>query len=116
MRGYTSYNVYSRAADNRACSGVSILVKNSIPQVKVPITSNLQCIAVRVSLHKSFTICNIYVPPSQSFSTDDLEHVISQLPGTFMLVGDFNAHHIILGNNYTTSKVNEIDKFVSQIP
>ena len=46
IRGYTSYNLYSRTADNRACGGVSILVKNSIPQVRIPITSNLQCVAV----------------------------------------------------------------------
>ena len=114
MKGFTSYNVFSRAADNRACGGVSILVKNHIPQVKVPITSNIQCVAVRVSLHKTFTVCCIYIPPSQSFAISDLDHIYSQLPAPVLLVGDFNAHHISWGNNRTTPKGIIIDNFINR--
>ena len=114
MRGFTSYNIYSKTADNRACGGVSILIKNCVSQVRVPITSNLQCVAVRVSLHKTFTVCCIYLPPSQSFSKDDLEHIYSQLPAPVMLVGDFNSHHTSWGNTYNSTKGNEIEKFITE--
>ena len=112
MRGYTSYNVFSRTADDRACGGVSILVKNSIAQARVPVTSNIQSVAVRISLHRTLTICCIYIPPSQSFARKDLEHIYSQLPAPAMILGDFNAHHVAWGNNNSTFKGNIVDDFI----
>ena len=112
MRGFTSYNVFSRAADDRACGGVSVLIKNCISQTRVPVTSNIQCVAVRVSLHRTFTVCSIYIPPSQSFAIADLDHIYSQLPSPAMLVGDFNAHHVSWGNNRTSTKGIIIDNFL----
>ena len=114
LRGFTSFNVFSKAADNRACGGVSILVKNNVPKQRIPIVSNIQCVAVKVSLHKSFTVCCVYIPPSRSFSTDDLEHIYSQLPAPAMLVGDFNAHHVAWGNNNTDARGKIVDDFISR--
>ena len=114
IRGYNSFNVYSRTADNRACGGVSIFIKNSVPKQAVPITSNLQCIATRVSLHRTFTICNIYIPPTRAFSIADLEHIYNQLPAPALIVGDFNAHHISWGNEHSTPKGIIIDSFIQK--
>ena len=49
VKGFKSFNVFSRTADDRACGGVSILVKNGIPKEEVHVVSNLQCVATRVS-------------------------------------------------------------------
>ena len=114
MKGYKSYNVYSKTADDRACGGVSILVNDKVAQKRILINSNIQCAAVRVSLHKTLTICCIYIPPSQSFAIDDLDHIKNQLPGPVMFVGDFNAHHITWGNNRSTPKGIIVDNFVSK--
>ena len=62
---FTSYDCFATATDGRACGGVSVLVKNSIPQKRVQLNTTLQAVAVRVTLHKTVTICCIYCPPSK---------------------------------------------------
>ena len=114
MKGFTSYNVFSRTADDRACGGVSIFVKNFVPQKRIPVVSNIQCVAAQISLHKTFSICCLYIPPSKSFSIDDLQHLYSQLPAPAMLLGDFNAHHLSWGNKRNDLKGIIVDNFISK--
>jgi exonuclease III len=65
MKYYQSYNVMSTAADGRACGVVSLLIKNKTPQSQVVLNTTLQTVAVRMTLHKTITICCIYCPPSK---------------------------------------------------
>jgi len=79
--------------------GITILVHTSIPHSIVPITSNLQVQAVRISLNYTLTICNIYVPPSSVLDEQSLTSLLQQLPPPFILMGDFNAHHPLWGSS-----------------
>ena len=56
FRKYLSYHVHSEGVDGRACGGVSVLVKKYIPHRQISLNTNLQAVAVVLSLHKTITI------------------------------------------------------------
>jgi len=47
----------------------------------------------------TLTICNIYVPPSSVLDEQSLTSLLQQLPPPFILMGDFNAHHLLWGSS-----------------
>ena len=49
--------------DGRATGGCSIFVKKGIPHEVLELDTELQAVAVKVSLHKTITVCNVYIPP-----------------------------------------------------
>jgi len=56
----------------------------------------LQAATLRVALHKTTTICSIYLPPT-NFNSADLDQLLSQLPPPILLLGDFNSHSTLWG-------------------
>ena len=61
IRGCTLFNHIHQAGD-RASGGSSIVVNNSVPQSLIPLNTNVQAVAVKVSLHKPIHVCSIYLP------------------------------------------------------
>ena len=51
----------------KASGGTSILIKSDIPHRPIDINSNLQAIAVNVTLSKPITISSICLPPHDIF-------------------------------------------------
>ena len=97
LRGYNAYNVPAPPGAGRVSGGVSTLVKGNIPHRHIALNTALQATAVNVSLHRNFTVCNLYLPPCDRVSYQDLDDLILQLPTPFVLVGDFNAHSPLWG-------------------
>ena len=64
------------------------MVKSSVLHSQFDLITNLQAVAVNVTLSKKVTICSIYLPPSDTLSKNSLVYLIDQLPHPFMLVGD----------------------------
>ena len=91
---FKNYSLYNHIAieNQKASGGSSILVKSNVPHRQIDINSNLQAVAVNVTLSKSITICSLYLPPHCKFSKHDLENLINQLPRPYLLLGDFNSH------------------------
>ena len=52
----------------RASGGTSIMVKSSVPHSQFGLNTNLQAVAVNVTLSKKVAICSIYLPPSDILS------------------------------------------------
>ena len=79
---FKNYSLYNHIAteNQKASGGSSILVKSNVPHRQIDINSNLQAVAVNVTLSKSITICSLYLPPHCKFSKHDLENLINQLP------------------------------------
>lgn len=98
IKGYSSYHVSSLSVDGMPIGGSSILVENNTSHQRVTLQTELQAVAVRVSLAQTITICSIYIPPRSPFEQQDLDHLISQLPQPFILLGDFNAHSDLWGD------------------
>ena len=61
------------------------------------LNTNLQAVAVKVTAHKTITLCSVYLPPRNhfKFNPKDLQDVIDQLPSPFILMGDFNGYHTL---------------------
>ena len=67
--------------------GITILVHSSVFHTNLKLNSNLQVQAVRISLHHTITICNIYIPPHATPTEHEIEDLILQLPTQFILMG-----------------------------
>jgi hypothetical protein len=99
LHGFEVYR-HVHLGGERANGGPAILVRDCVYSVSVPLHTTLQTVAVRINLAAlSFTICNIYLPPTLPIADPDLVRRISQLPTPFVLLGDFNANHIVWGSD-----------------
>ena len=47
-----------------ASGGTSVMVKSSVSHSQFDLNTNLQAVAVTVTLTKKVTICSIYLPPN----------------------------------------------------
>ena len=83
--------------DDRPIGGSSILIKKGIPHEALALHTNLQAVAAKITLHCTFTICSIYIPPRYELTQAELDRLVSQLPVPFLLLGDFNAHSSLWG-------------------
>src|SRR6266576_1187985 len=116
FRGYKTYR-YDFTGRNRPCGGVAILIQNNIPVSPLPlILDNLQANAVTIKTpefhYSPVTVCNIYIPPHQSVTVGELENLLNQLPSTFIITGDFNAHCPIWGSTSTNNRGNILSKLL----
>ena len=48
------------------------MVKSCVPHSQFDLNTNLQAVAVNVTLSKKVTICSIYLPPNDTLSTNSL--------------------------------------------
>ena len=58
----------------------------------VSLNTPIEALAVRILLHKTVTICSVYISPSKTVSKTDLINLANQLPAPFLILGDFNGH------------------------
>ena len=62
IKNHQSYNFINNSG-HRASGGVSIIIRNGIPQSKIHLNTQLQAIAVIVIFHRTINICYIYILP-----------------------------------------------------
>lgn len=79
LRGYTHYNK-NRENYLHASGGVTTYVKENLPQRLIPLTTNIEAIAISALLPITLCICNLYVPNSIDLELTDLTNIINQLP------------------------------------
>ena len=79
FRKYVSYT-YAEAIDGRATGGVSVMVKKT-PHRQVNLNTDLQAVAVSLSMHKTVTLCSMYIPPSYALDNRELDNLLEQLIG-----------------------------------
>ena len=92
------------AEGEKARCGVSVIVNNNIPHKQISLNTNLQTVAVRISLHNTVTLCSISLPPSRPIDENQLNNLISQLPAPYILPGDFSGHNIMWGCDVNNQK------------
>ena len=111
LKGFT---VFSRFNDSPQ-GGVALLVDSFLLSSQLELDTNLQAVAVQVSCGKTFTVCSLYLPPSQSVSKSDLEDLFSQLPAPFLILGDFNAHSSLWGDKCCDTRGKILESLVSEL-
>ena len=112
IRGFSSYHYTSQDIGGRACGGVSILVKEGIPQSEVQLNTTLQAKAVTISSPKVLTVCSLYLSPSININPLLLSNLVDQLPTPFIICGDFNAHSMIWGCRDNNPRGDVVDNFI----
>ena len=105
IRQHTIYNQINKHT-RRASGGTPIIVNNTLLQSQINFNTNLQAIAVSVTLHKTISICSLYIPPhpNSNIIKLELEDLIQQLSKPFILMGDFNSHNQIWGSRDTNER------------
>ena len=113
FKGFNTYNhIHSDCL--RASGGSSILVHSSCPQREIKLKTDLQAVAVSVTLEKEITLCSIYIPPSFALRPNHLNSLLQQLPSPFMLLGDFNGHNVLWGSKDNDPRGDLIEDFITQ--
>ncbi|GFW94550.1 putative RNA-directed DNA polymerase from transposon BS [Trichonephila clavipes] len=114
IRGYSilrgDYNT-----GERACGGAALLIKHATPFSPVLIRTSLQAVVVQVSIFSKVTICNVYLPPNVPLNFRELQELIDQLPSPFILLGDFNAHHLLWSCQDMNSRGKVVVKLLTKL-
>ena len=87
LKHYHSY----RRSDGH---GVAIYTHKSHAQTEVILDSALEAVACRVKFGNAYlSICSLYCPPQVPIDNDTFTSLFDHLPGSKLILGDFNAHH-----------------------
>ena len=113
FKGYTPYHRIDTSHE-RASGGSSIFVRNDVIHSHVHLDTNLQAVAVKITLSFVFTMCSIYAPPNKYINISDLEHLLSQIREPVMILGDFNSHNPLWGSEHLTPKGRVIELHLSK--
>ena len=46
-----------------------------------------------MTLHRTVSVCSIYIPPQDAINENELNNILQQLPTPFIFLGDFNSHN-----------------------
>ncbi|GFX80907.1 probable RNA-directed DNA polymerase from transposon X-element [Trichonephila clavipes] len=109
------YNCVRRDVDGDTSptGGVCLFTSNLFPSNVVTLHTSLQAVAVRIHIHSLVTVCCVYLPPNDVVPQVDLNHLVSQLPAPFILLGDFNGHSPLWGHDVTNSRGRQIEQLIS---
>ena len=111
FKGFNLYN-YIYTAGQKPSGGSSVLVHSSYPQREIKLSTDLQAVAVSVSLEKEITICSLYIPPNFTLHSQHLNSLLEQLPSPYLLVGDFNGHNMLWGCRKNNVRGEIIENFI----
>ena len=103
---------YPRPPGTRASRGLITLIRNDISHYPIPLDTTLEVLAFRVGLSRQYTICNIYISPTEPVTIRSLEQLVNQLPRPFLLVGDFNAKNPAWGDSLTNDHGQVVQDFL----
>jgi ribonuclease HI len=112
---FKHYNIYNKifTGGEKASGGVSVIINNRVPHRALTLETNLQAVAVSVTLHKTITVCSLYLPPNTIINKTDLDNLVEQLPSPFVILGDFNGHSPVWGCADSNSRGDDIEDFLS---
>ena len=113
LKNYSLYNFIS--TDNRRASGgASLAISNRVIHSQIPLNTPFQAVAARVTLHKTVSICSIYLPPGGAVAEADLDNLIQQLPEPFIILGDLNGHSPLWGCSDSNPSSDSIEDFIGR--
>ena len=96
--GY-SLETFSTTQQPTPGNGLVTIIRQTAAYYCLNLNTPLQALAIRIQLHKQYTVCNIYMSPNEVIPPDSLAQLINQLPHPFLPLSDFNGKHPIWGCN-----------------
>ena len=111
---FRNYNLINKFAvgDGRGTGGNTIIIDNRCLSRQIHLTTNLHAISVSVTLHRTISICSIYIPPLAEIEQKKLDEIINQLPIPYSLLGDFNGHNVIWSSDDVNERGRIIENFI----
>ena len=110
---FAGYDI-SHKKVNPCDRGVSLMVDSSLASSVVPLLTDLEATAARVSVGtKVYTFCNLYLSPSKTYSKASIENLLDQLPRPAVMMGDFNAHHPLWGSASSNKLGEDLEEIFS---
>src|SRR5215469_11911359 len=103
---YISYTSHHRGNNGRG--GAALLVRNPPHSNAIFLQTRLHVVAARVIFSRPYSVCSLYLPPSEAVSYEDLEDLIKQLQPPIILV-DFNTRHPMWGDTSTSPNANIVE-------
>ena len=104
-----------RNLDQLPCGGVSIYIKKGLYHKLVQIDSHLQAIAVQVTLGGApITVLSVYIPGNSHLTTRDLSHLLRNIKGQTLIMGDFNGHNYLWGSHDVDTWGEVIERFTDR--
>ena len=77
LKIYSVYSTYMYVdEDERAVGGSTIVVQDNILHSYVNLNTDLQAVAVRITIGKTITLCSVYIPPHSSLSFNSTQKFI----------------------------------------
>jgi len=110
---FRPYELYHSSNMNGDRGGSCLFVRNGILRSEVPLVTNLQAVAVRLTLHVAITLCSLYIPPSSALHINDLQSLTDQLPKPFLIMGDLNGHNPLWGSDHEDNKGRVIETLMA---
>ena len=95
--------------------GVALLIKKNILFSEIHLNTTLEAVAARISLLKPVTVCSIYLSPSIPITIQQLSDLMDQLPKPVLILGDFNSHSPLWGDDVLDSRGKIIEDFINQL-
>ena len=93
--------------------GVAICVHSSVPYSTVELNTLIQAVAVRVQLHATVSICNIYSPRFQVLDHQLLENIYLQLPQPAIMLSHFNAYNTLWESAAVDAQGGDVEHFIN---
>ena len=95
--------------------GVGIYVRDTYAHSPIQLDTTLQAVAVRLSIgKKTYSLCSIYLPPSDVIDVTELQNLKKQLPPPYIFLGDFNGHNTLWGSPENNTRGEIIEKFLQK--
>ena len=92
-----------------------IYIRSDIPFSSVSLNTPLRAAAVKLTVNKRvFSACSIHLTDDRDYKVEeaDLLNLLKQLPGSSLLLGDFNGHSPLWGCDQINSRGKTIEKFI----
>ena len=64
----------------------------------------MQAVAISATLHKTITVCSVFIPSNEEPKELELNNLIEKLPRPFIIMADFNSHNEIWGSKKIDKK------------
>ncbi|KAF8785707.1 RNA-directed DNA polymerase mobile like protein [Argiope bruennichi] len=100
---------YKANFGERPSGGVVLLISNSLLSCPLILNTSLQDVATRIHTHSPITVFCLYLPPNTYIDQSNL-NLMSQLPEPFIILGDFNGHNHLWGNNSTNCRGRQLEQ------
>lgn len=101
IRGYCNFHK-NRNHSRIASGGVAIFALAYTLPEEISLNTHIEAVAIKIKVPYKLTICNVYLPNSYSFNEEELINLTNQLPKPFVVLGDFNSHHMYWGSKKMT--------------